>query len=303
MGKYYDRLVKMNESLDVELHAKGIDVSTANRVDNTNNASKNGKNEVVMEDGDEAQVPVPADSLTDNQKKGILSDTLKDAGLKVDDKVIDELVKNPDEMAGVQKILGDEQKNESGAVELSDIDWDGPAILKYDNPNEPDFGGFYVTDKDWSSDVKRATEFDSKEAAQEKLDELAASGKFDGDYLYIWSAKSKFDEDADVNEEVVIRMDDDDLEMHGFVKSHDGDDMELTEDMSEAERFQHEELGNNVIEAICYKFHYDPSTFSTVSVDPEADEPYEDDNEVNIDDGETWVSLDPLDSQATTLAD
>ena len=49
MGKYYDRLVKMNESLDAELHAKGIDVSTSNRVDNTNNASKNGKNEVVLE--------------------------------------------------------------------------------------------------------------------------------------------------------------------------------------------------------------------------------------------------------------
>lgn len=221
MGKYYDRLVKMNESLDAELHAKGIDVSTANRVDNTNNASKQGKNEVVLEDEEEENsVPVPADTLTDDQKKEILIDR------DIDKQVVDGM--SPEEMDGALKASDEEQqKNES-------------------------------LDGNVSEEV--------------------------------------------LSEEVVIRMDDDDLEMHGFVKSHDGDELELTEDKSEAERLQHEELGQNVIEAICHKFHYDPSTFATVSVDPRADEPYED-NEVNIDDGEAWVSLDPMDSQATTLAD
>ena len=220
MGKYYDRLVKMNESLDAELHAKGIDVSAANRVDNTNNASKQGKNEVVLEDEEEENsVPVPADTLTDDQKKKIL------IGRDIDKQVVDGM--SPEEMDGALKASDEEQqKNES-------------------------------LDGDVSEEV--------------------------------------------LSEEVVIRMDDDDLEMHGFVKSHDGDELELTEDKSEAERLQHEELGQNVIEAICHKFHYDPSTFSTVSVDPRAEEPYEDDNEVNIDDGEAWVSLDPLDSQATTI--
>lgn len=216
MGKYYDRLVKMNESLDAELHAKGIDVSKFNRVDNTNNASKNGENEVVLEEEkEENSVPVPADTLTDDQKKEILIDR------DIDKQVVDGM--SPEEMDGALK-ASDEEQQENESL------------------------------------------------------------------------------DGDVSEEVVIRMDDDDLEMHGFVKSHDGDDLELTEDKSEAERLQHEELGQNAIEEICHKFHYDPSTFSTVSVDPEADEPYED-NEVNIDDGEAWVSLDPLDSQATTLAD
>ena len=215
MGKYYDRLVKMNESLDAELHAKGIDVSTANRVDNTNNASKNGENEVVLEEKEEENsVPVPADTLTDDQKKEILIDR------DIDKQVVDGM--SPEEMDGALK-ASDEEQQENESL------------------------------------------------------------------------------DGDVSEEVVIRMDDDDLEMHGFVKSHDGDELELTEDKSEAERLQHEELGQNVIEAICHKFHYDPSTFSTVSVDPRADEPYEDDNEVNIDDGEAWVSLDPMDSQATTV--
>lgn len=196
MSKYFDKLLKLNESLDKELKDKGL---------------------VKENDDNDAQVPVPADSLTDDQKKGILSDTLKDAGLKVDQKVVDELVKNPDEMAGVQKILGDEQKNES-AEELGDI-----------------------------------------------------------------------------SEEVVIRMDDDDLDMHGYVSTMGGKELVLTDNMEEAQKFQHEELGQNRIEAICNKFHYDPSTFKTVSVDPRADEPYEDDE------SEQWISLNPLDPTATTL--
>ena len=102
----------------------------------------------------------------------------------------------------------------------------------------------------------------------------------------------------DVSEEVVIRIDDDDLDMHGFLKSDDGLDvreLEWTDDIKAAKVFQHEELGQNAIEAICSKFHYDPSTFKTVSVDPRADEPYEDDE------SEQWISLNPLDPSATTL--
>ena len=215
MSKYFDKLVKMNESLDAELHAKGIDVSTANRVDNTNNASKNGKNKVVLEEEEENSVPVPADTLTDDQKKEILIDR------EIDKQVVDGMT--PEEMDGALKASDEEQqKNES-------------------------------------------------------IDE-------------------------DVSEEVVIRMDDDDLEMHGYVSTVGGKELVLTDKIEDAQVFQHEELGQRRIESICNRFHYDPSTFKTVSLDPRADEPYED-NEVNIDDGEAWVSLDPMNPQATTLAD
>lgn len=100
----------------------------------------------------------------------------------------------------------------------------------------------------------------------------------------------------DIDESVIIRMDDDDLDMHGFVKKFENGEIEWTNDEQEAERFQHEELGQNKIEAICTKFHYDPSTFTIKSVDPRADEPYEDDEE-----GQNWVSLDPMHPGATTL--
>lgn len=104
----------------------------------------------------------------------------------------------------------------------------------------------------------------------------------------------------DIDESVVIRMDDDDLDMHGFVKKFENGEIEWTNDEQEAERFQHEELGQNMIEAICAKFHYDPSTFTIKSVDPRADEPYEDDNP-GLDGGENWISLDPMHPGATTL--
>ena len=277
MSKYYDKLIQINEALEKELKSK-----------------------VVTEDGgtDENSIEIPKDSLTPDQKKEILLNK------GVDQKAVDNL-KDDKALDGAldATLNNDEVKQESGAVRLEDLDWDGPAILKYDNPNKPDYGGFYVSDKEWSSDIKRATEFDSKEDAQKKIDELAATGDFDGEYLYIWSAQSKLDEsdgavkvEDDIDESVIIRMDDDDLDMHGFVKKFENGKVEWTDDEQEAEKFQHEELGQNMIEAICAKFHYDPSTFKTVSVDPRADEPYEDDEE-----GQNWVSLDPMHPGATTL--
>lgn len=277
MSKYYDKLIQINEALEKELKSK-----------------------VVTEDGgtDENSIEIPKDSLTPDQKKEILLNK------GVDQKAVDNL-KDDKALDGAldATLNNDEVKQESGAVRLEDLDWEGPAILKYDNPNEPDYGGFYVSDKEWSSDIQRATEFDSKEDAQKKIDELVASGDFDGEYLYIWSAQSKLDEsdgavkvEDDIDESVILRMDDDDLDMHGFVKKFENGEIEWTNDEQEAERFQHEELGQNKIEAICTKFHYDPSTFTIKSVDPRADEPYEDDEE-----GQNWVSLDPMHPGATTL--
>ena len=277
MSKYYDKLIQINEALENELKSK-----------------------VVTEDGgtDENSIEIPKDSLTPDQKKEILLNK------GVDQKAVDNL-KDDKALDGAldATLNNDEVKQESGAVRLEDLDWEGPAILKYDNPNEPDYGGFYVSNKEWSSDIKRATEFDSKEDAQKKIDELVASGDFDGKYLYIWSAQSKLDEsdgavkvEDDIDESVILRMDDDDLDMHGFVKKFENGKVEWTNDEQEAERFQHEELGQNKIEAICTKFHYDPSTFTIKSVDPRADEPYEDDEE-----GQNWVSLDPMHPGATTL--
>lgn len=307
MSKYYDKLVEIDESLTKEMKEHGLTCESDGQKKEIlgNNRELKGENVdpksdeddlVVTEDGDET-IEIPKDSLTDDQKKDILADK------GVDKKTVDNL-KDTEEIDGAldATLNNDEVKKESGAVDLADMDWDGPAILKYANPNTPERGGFYVTDEEWSSDIQRATEFDSKEAAQDKLDELVDKKGMDGKYLYIWSAKMKFDEGTDVSEEVVLRMDDDDLDMHGFVKGRDGKELELTDNEEEAEKFQHEELGKSKIEAICAKFHYDPSTFKTVSLDPRADEPYEDDNEVAIDDTETWVSLDPTNPSATTLA-
>ena len=53
MSKYFDKLVKMNESLDAELKKRGL--------------------EFVKENEDEEMVSVPADSLSDEQKEDIIA--------------------------------------------------------------------------------------------------------------------------------------------------------------------------------------------------------------------------------------
>ena len=199
MSKYFDKLLKIDESLTKELKDKGL-----------------YKEE---ENNDEDMVPVPADSLTDDQKKSILSDTVKDAGLDVDDKTLDDISNNPEQLAGVQKIL-DAQKNESGMV-------------------EPDDG-----------------------------------------------------EDDESNELVYVRMDDDDLDMHGFLKSVDGLDkreLEWTDDEKEAMEFTRAEAATKIAE-ICDKLHYDYNTFNIQDVESQVD-----------DDGENWVSIDSSNPSATVI--
>lgn len=143
---------------------------------------------------------------------------------------------------------------------------------------------------------------------QKTLDNLKDTEEIDGALTVTLNndkvKQESADDEGDISEEVVIRMDDDDLDMHGYLKSDDGlnkGELEWTDDIKEAKAFQHEELGQNKIEAICAKFHYDPSTFKTISLDPRADEPYEDDEENNDNFGENWVSLDPMHPSATTL--
>lgn len=200
MSKYFDKLLKIDESLTKELKSRGI--------------------KFMAKEGDDGEmVSVPADSLTDDQKKGILADTVKDAGLDVDDKTLDDISNNPEQLAGVQKIL-DAQKNESGM-------------------DDPEDG-----------------------------------------------------EDDESNELVYVRMDDDDLDMHGFLKSVDGLDrreLEWTDDEKEAMEFTRAEAANKISE-ICDKLHYDYNTFNIQDVESQVD-----------DDGENWVSIDSSSPSATTI--
>ena len=299
MSKYYDKLVKINEDLDKEMLDKGV-VNAEIRANDT--IIPNDKTTTIVEDGnsDGNTIEIPKDSLTPDQKKEILLDK------GVEQKTVDNL-KDDKEIDGAldATLNNDEVKKESWiGTDLSEMDWDGPAIIVHQVPSGSG-NEYYVKDGEWSTDVKNAFEFDSKEAAKEKIDELCEKG-ISEETMFIWSAQSKLDEsdgsvkvEDDIDESVVIRMDDDDLDMHGYVSTKGGKELVLTDNMDEAQRFQHEELGQNRIEAICYKFHYDPSTFKTVSVDPRADEPYEDDG--GLDGGENWISLDPMHPGATTL--
>ena len=163
--------------------------------------------------------------------------------------------------------------------------------------------------KDSLTDEQKKEILLDKGVDQKAIDNLKSSDELDGALTAATANDVKKEsggeeEDDNISEEVVIRMDDDDLDMHGYLKSDDGlnkGELEWTDDIKDAKVFQHEELGQNAIEVICNKFHYDPSTFKTVSLDPRANEPYEE--AVSDDDnfGDNWVSIDTMNPSATTL--
>ena len=97
-----------------------------------------------------------------------------------------------------QKKVELENANESLGADLSQIDWDGPAIIKiFDPDNERD--GFYVNDGECDWNIQHAVEFDSPAAAAEKIKELGDDGT-----MFIWPAHMKKD-----------RLDESDLEKKG----------------------------------------------------------------------------------------
>lgn len=81
--------------------------------------------------------------------------------------------------------------------------------------------------------------------------------------------------DDDIDESVIVRFDDNKHNKHGYVRAYDGE-LSLTNNKDEALVFQHDELAQTKIEAYCADGGYKPECFEIISVDPRADEPYED---------------------------
>ena len=261
MGKYFDKLLKMNETLTKELKEKGL----------------------VTEDGDKDTIEMPEDALSDEQKKEIM----KQRG--VDDETVDNM-KDSDEINNALKtsLNTDEtkiEKESTNETDISQMDWDGPAIIKKE---DPDGDTFYVKDDEWSSDIQDAYEFPGKEDASDKIKQLG------GDYMFVWPATMKKEGlDESINEsdgEVYLRMDDDDLDIHGYIQ-WDEENVAFVDDEEEAHIFDSKADAEAAILDICDKFNYDPETFTTQEVDSQVS-----------DNGENWVSLDPTDATATTIA-
>ena len=94
--------------------------------------------------------------------------------------------------------------------------------------------------------------------------------------------------ESEVDGSVIIRMDDDDLDMHGYVEFRDNiEKLHLTEELGGASKYGSEEIAQEEIRGFCDRFHYDPNTFK---IEP-ANEQYD-----GLDDGEGWVSLDGCNS-------
>lgn len=233
---------------------------------------------IVKEDGDEETIELPKDALTDDQKKDIL---IKNGA---DKKLVDGMT--PEEMDGALKMNNaDNGANESVNTDTSLMDWDGPAIIKRQGE---DGDSFYIKDDEWSSDIQEAYEFPSKEDAADKIKQLGGD-----DDMFVWPAHMKKDGvDESIKEsegEVYLRIDDDDLDIHGYVQWED-DKVNFTDDEQDADVFASKADAESAIIDICDMFNYDPETFTTQEVDSQVS-----------DDGSNWVSIDSANPSATVI--
>ena len=303
MGKYYDKLIQINENLTKETKALGIVV-----------------------EADENTIEISKDSLTPEQKKEILLtkgvDPKAIANLK-DDSAIDGALdatlnnKEVESESGRDPLVDYLQEHANVRTENDCVDPEAAVemvsdILKIGHPHhiKTKFGPtqhfmqygkskyeFVIvrrTDKNMviykDDEPGEFYALDSNLTNEEFFKQIAGFIRKLGADKGL--CESKLD-DSDVSEEVVIRMDDDDLDMHDYVSTRGGKELVLTDNIEEAQRFQHEELGQNRIEAICHKFHYDPETFSTKSLDPRADEPYDEGLDLYSPDEDTFKDIEP----------
>ena len=89
---------------------------------------------------------------------------------------------------------------------------------------------------------------------------------------------------------VYLRIDDDDLDLHGYVAEFDGEQVHLTDNELDAIEYGSAEEAEAQIRMICDKCHYDPATFTTQNVDSQTE-----------DNGENWVSIDSSNPSATVI--
>ena len=83
-------------------------------------------------------------------------------------------------------------------------------------------------------------------------------------------------------------MDDDDLDMHGYI-GHGDNDFNLVDDEKDAIEFTQQEAAEEIAR-ICEKYHYDYNTFNLQDVESQV-----------ADNGENWVSIDSSNPSATVV--
>lgn len=252
MSKYYDRLVKINESLDCDVPIKNESV-----ISNTNfeRALANASSDVSKAD---ALVMAFWNNAQNDPR--FMNKSMDDVSLA--------------EFAG-------------WLVEEPSFD-DGGVVLEGGNEDTIEIPKDSLTDEQ-KKDILKDNGVDKNTVdAMKTPEELnsAMDATLNNDKLSKESSDERF----------VIRMDDDDLEMHGYLDMNDTaeDEVQLTDEIEQAKSYVSMEDAKKEIHYLCDKFHYDPSTFKV--------EPSDADDQVNVDDGESWVSLDPMKPDATTMS-
>ena len=98
------------------------------------------------------------------------------------------------------------------------------------------------------------------------------------------------DDDGNIGYECVIRIDDDDLDKHGYIELDGADELALTDNEGNAAVYPSEELANEEIERLCGILSLARETFSIEHLE-----------DSSLDD-DKWVSIDPTGDNAVSVS-
>ena len=262
MSKYFDKLVKINESLDRNMRMKGL------------------VNENVDPDNPKVKEIKDAGLSVGFNTKGIevsFADEDEETCKKVFQQTCDELDITPMlKDVNTEKLLTGEYVT-YGTLE----EWN---LVQEDNTEDE-----ITIPKDALTDDQKKEILIDKGVDQKTVDSMKDSDEIATALDATLNTDNVEQKNESADDAVYIRMDDDDLEFHGYVKMTPNKLVKIVDSEEDADVFETRAEAEKVKKMICDTCSFDPATLTFQDVVSQTD-----------DDGENWMSLNP-DSPGATV--
>ena len=263
MSKYFDKLVKMNESLDRNMRMKGL------------------VNENVDPNNPKVQEIKKAGLSVGFNTKGIevsFSDEDEETCKKVFQQTCDEL-----DITSVLKDVNTEKLLTGEYVTYGTLAED---LVQEDGSNNEEE---ITIPKDSLTDDQKKEILVDKGVDQKTVDSMKDPDEISTALDATLNNDNVEQENESMDEAVVMRIDDNDLEVHGYIKMGIDNKVKFVDNEDEADVFDTRKEAEIVKQEICDTCSFDPDTITFQNAYPQDE-----------DNGENWMALDPAHPGATT---
>ena len=262
MSKYFDKLVKMNESLNRELRHKGL---VTENVDPNNEMCKRIRKAGLSVGYNTKGIEVSYTADDERESRAIFDRLCASCGIA-------DLV----EGVTTEKMLTGEYVTYGNVLEKN-------VVAENGDKDEISIPKDALTD-DQKKDILVDKGVDKKTVdAMKDPDEISSAldATLNNDNVE--------QKNESMDEAVVMRIDDNDLEVHGYIKMGIDNKVKFVDNEDEADVFDTKKEAEIVKQEICDTCSFDPDTITFQNAYPQDE-----------DNGENWMALDPAHPGATT---